>query len=49
MFGESPLTGQVKGNGFLVQITFTIEGNAVTITYTGTVDQNGMKRKSAVR
>jgi hypothetical protein len=45
MFGESPLTGQVKDKAFSFQTTFTIEGNAVTITYTGTVDQNGMSGK----
>jgi hypothetical protein len=45
MFGESPLTGQVKGKAFTFDATFTIEGNAVTITYTGAVDQDGMSGK----
>jgi hypothetical protein len=42
MFGEAPLAGQVKAKAFSFQATFTIEGNNVTVTYTGTVDQDRM-------
>lgn len=43
MFGESALTGEVKDNAFSFNVSVNADGNAVTITYTGSVDQNGMK------
>jgi hypothetical protein len=42
MFGESALTGEVKDKAFSFNVAVNADGNAVTITYTGSVDQNGM-------
>jgi hypothetical protein len=42
MFGESPLTGEAKDKAFSFNVAVNADGNAVTITYTGSVDQNGM-------
>jgi hypothetical protein len=38
MFGESPLTGEVKGRTFSFSVNVTAEGNPVTIAYAGTVE-----------
>lgn len=43
MFGEAPLTGQIKDTAFSFQVTMTIEGSPVTLTYAGTVDQNAVR------
>jgi hypothetical protein len=40
--GEVPLTGQIKDKDFTFQVTLTFDGNPVSITYTGTVDQHAM-------
>jgi hypothetical protein len=37
--GEAPVTGEVKDKNFTFQVTLPIEGNPMTITYTGTVDR----------
>ena len=42
MFGESPLTGEVKDKSFSFNVNVDAQGNAVTITYTGTVEQDGL-------
>jgi subtilisin-like proprotein convertase family protein len=43
MFGESQLTGEVKDKAFSFNTTVSAEGNSVTITYTGTVEENALK------
>lgn len=40
MFGEAPLTGQIKDKAFSFKVTMTIQGNDVTLTYSGTIDQS---------
>lgn len=42
MFGESPLTGEVKDKSFSFNVNVDAQGNAVTITYTGIVEQDGL-------
>jgi hypothetical protein len=42
MFGESTLTGEVKDKTFSFNTTVNADGNAVTITYSGTVEQNAL-------
>ena len=42
MFGESSLTGGVKDKAFTFSVKVDAQGNAVTITYTGTVEQNAI-------
>lgn len=42
VFGDAPLAGQIKGTAFTFRATVTVEGNPVTLTYTGTVEQNAM-------
>ncbi len=44
-FGEAPLTGTVKDKAFSFQVTFTAEGTAVTVTYTGRVNPDGISGK----
>ena len=40
-FGEAPLTGSVKGNKIDFAIKVEAQGQAATITYTGTVEKDG--------
>jgi hypothetical protein len=40
--GEVPLTGQIKDKDFSFQVTLTLEGNPITIVYTGAVDGNAV-------
>ena len=40
MFGESAVTGEVKDKTFSFNATVNAEGNTVTITYAGTVEQD---------
>ena len=40
-YGKFPLTGSVKGSDVVWSVTLNIEGNAVTGTYTGTVQPDG--------
>jgi hypothetical protein len=41
--GEAPVTGQIKDREFSFQVTLTFDGTPVTIVYTGTVEETGMK------
>lgn len=41
--GEQQLTGTVKGNKIDFGFTASLEGNAVKVTYTGTVEKDSMK------
>jgi hypothetical protein len=41
--GEAPLSGTVKGAAIEFTINLTIEGNAVSIQYAGTVEKASMK------
>ena len=36
------MTGKVKGTNFSFEVTLPIEGNQVTLTYTGTAAESGM-------
>ena len=42
MFGESPLTGEVKEKTFSFNVNVDAQGTAVTITYSGTVEQDAV-------
>lgn len=42
MFGESQLTGEVKGKAFSFSVNVNAQGNPVTITYTGTAEQDAL-------
>jgi hypothetical protein len=46
--GEAPLTGQIKDKDFSFQVTLTLEGNPITIAYTGTVDGNAVSGRVSV-
>src|SRR6476659_9831752 len=41
--GEAPLTGTIKGNAIEFAIDVDIQGTAVHIVYSGTVDKDTMK------
>ena len=45
VFGEKKVTGTIKGNAITFEFTASIEGNAVKVTYNGTVDKATMKGK----
>jgi hypothetical protein len=45
VFGEQKVTGSVKGNAISFEFTASLEGNALKVTYAGTVDQATMKGK----
>jgi hypothetical protein len=45
MFGESQLTGEVKGQAFSFSVNVNAQGNTVTITYAGTVEQDALRGK----
>jgi hypothetical protein len=45
VFGEQKVTGTVKGNAISFEFTASLEGNAVKVTYAGTVDKATMKGK----
>ena len=45
VFGEQKVTGSVKGSAITFGFTATMEGNAFTITYSGTVEKDTMKGK----
>lgn len=47
MFGESQLTGEVKGKAFSFSVNVNAQGNTVTITYTGTVEQEALSGRVA--
>jgi hypothetical protein len=46
-FGERPVTGSVKGDAITFSFTVSMEGNTVTVTYSGTVEKDTMKGKVA--
>jgi hypothetical protein len=43
MFGESPLTGTLKGSEITFAFDVDVQGSTVRIVYTGTVEKEGMK------
>jgi hypothetical protein len=45
VFGEQKVTGTIKGNAITFEFTASLEGNAVKVTYSGTVDKATMKGK----
>lgn len=45
MLGEQKVTGTIKGNAITFEFTASFDGNAVKVTYSGTVDQATMKGK----
>jgi hypothetical protein len=45
VLGERDLTGSVKGNAITWVIEAVLEGNAIKVTYSGTVDKDTMKGK----
>ena len=47
-FGEAPLTGTIKGNAIEFAIDVSLEGNAVHIVYSGTVEKDSMKGKVSI-
>jgi len=48
-FGEAPLTGTVKDNKIEFTLKVEVQGQALTITYTGTIEKDGtMKGTVAV-
>ena len=47
-FGESDLTGTVKGADITFSFTVDAQGNAIKETYTGTVDKDTMKGKLVI-
>ena len=42
-FGEAPLTGTVKGNEIKFTIKVDFQGQALSVTYVGTIEKDGMK------
>jgi hypothetical protein len=46
-YGKFPLTGTVKGSDVTFSVTMTIEGNAITATYSGKVQPDGTISGSA--
>jgi hypothetical protein len=47
-FGESDVTGTVKGAEIMITFTVDAQGNAIKETYTGTVDKDTMKGKIVI-
>src|SRR4029450_8909387 len=45
VFGEQKVTGSIKGNAITFEFTASLEGNAVKVTHSGTVDKATMKGK----
>jgi len=46
LLGEADLAGTVKGQAIEFSLTITVEGNSLSVTYSGTVeDNNTMKGK----
>jgi hypothetical protein len=41
--GEHDITGTIKGNQFTFGFTASFDGNAVKVTYSGTVDKDALK------
>ena len=47
MLGEQKITGTIKGNDISFGFTASFDGNAVKVTYSGTVEKTTMKGKVA--
>jgi hypothetical protein len=47
VLGEHDLTGTIKGNELTFSFTASFDGNAVKVTYSGTVEKDTMKGKVA--
>ena len=45
VLGEQKVTGTIKGNAITFEFTASLEGNAVKVVYSGTVDKATMKGK----
>jgi hypothetical protein len=45
LLGEQKVTGTIKGNAITFEFTASFDGNAVKVTYSGTVDKTTMKGK----
>jgi hypothetical protein len=45
MLGEQKVTGTIKGNAITFEFTASFDGNAVKVTYSGTVEKATMKGK----
>jgi hypothetical protein len=45
VIGEHEFTGTIKGNALTFGFTASFDGNAVKVTYSGTVDKDTMKGK----
>ena len=45
LLGEQKVTGTIKGNAITFEFTASFDGNAVKVTYSGTVDKDTMKGK----
>ena len=45
LLGEQKVTGTIKGNAITFGFTASFDGNAVKVTYSGTVEQTTMKGK----
>ena len=45
MLGEQKVTGTIKGNEITFGFTASFDGNAVKVTYSGTVEKTTMKGK----
>jgi hypothetical protein len=43
--GEHDITGSIKGNEFTFGFTASFDGNAVKVTYSGTVEKDSLKGK----
>jgi hypothetical protein len=43
VLGEHQITGSIKGNAFTFGFDASFDGNAVKVTYKGTVDKDAMK------
>ena len=48
MLGERDFTGTVKGNAINFLVEADIQGQAVKVTYSGTVEKDTMKGKVAL-
>jgi hypothetical protein len=48
VFGEQKVTGTIKGNAITFEFNASLEGNAVKVTYSGTVDKAKRKGKVAL-
>lgn len=46
--GEAPLTGTVKGTAIEFAIDVSLEGNALHIVYSGTIEKDAMKGKVSI-